>query len=132
MAYESPIRICEKITEDIITKTEDGIIEEVKVQVGYDIDKAELIKALEYDRGQYEKGYEDGKKDAVKHGRWEKDIEVDPFAEQYYVRWKCSECGHKKRGRWVRGLLYAKRPKDNYCLNCGAKMDLKEELECLD
>ena len=34
------------------------------------VDKDELIRALQYDRGQYEKGYEDGKRDAVKWHEW--------------------------------------------------------------
>ena len=33
---------------------------EVRQNIGYDIDKDELIKALNYDRDQYNKGYVDG------------------------------------------------------------------------
>lgn len=34
--------------------------------VGVNVDKDELIKALQYDRGQYQKGYDDGIKEFAK------------------------------------------------------------------
>ena len=34
-------------------------------EVGVNVDKEELIKALQYDRNQYTKGYEDGKNDVL-------------------------------------------------------------------
>lgn len=33
---------------------------------GINVDKEELLRALQYDRNQYEKGYDDGKADALK------------------------------------------------------------------
>lgn len=60
MNYESPIHITyQKLTEDFGRKMENGIMEVVH---SYDInvDKEELIKALKYDRDQYNKGYRDG------------------------------------------------------------------------
>ena len=54
--YKSPIEI---ITKDLVTKQEDGIYQAVLGQ-GVVVDKDELIRALQYDRGQYEKGYADG------------------------------------------------------------------------
>lgn len=62
--YESPItqNIADIATQ--IRKAQDGrLIYEVQQAIGYEIDKEELIKALRYDRNQYEKGYEDGRKD---------------------------------------------------------------------
>lgn len=41
----------------------DGEILKAVQNVGVDVSKDELIKALKYDRGQYQKGYEDGKED---------------------------------------------------------------------
>lgn len=35
-------------------------------RVGVNVDKDELIKALQYDRGQYDKGYADGYKEAIR------------------------------------------------------------------
>lgn len=56
MAYESPIKM---IYNDIKTRYENGVVKAVQA---YDIkvDKAELLKALEYDRAQYDKGFMDG------------------------------------------------------------------------
>jgi hypothetical protein len=34
-------------------------------KVGINVDKGELIKALQYDRNQYTKGYEDGKNEVL-------------------------------------------------------------------
>lgn len=62
--YESPIiqNIADVSTQ--IRKEQDGrILYEVQQAIAYDIDRVELIKALNYDRGQYQKGYEDGRKD---------------------------------------------------------------------
>ena len=58
--YESPIKI---ITGQIKTNYEDEIFRAVQ-NVGINVDREELLKALEYDREQYEKGYKDGRKDA--------------------------------------------------------------------
>lgn len=63
--YESPIiqNIADISTQ--IREAQDGrLIYEVQQAIGYDIDKEELIKALNYDRDQYQKGYEDGRKDS--------------------------------------------------------------------
>lgn len=58
--YKSPIEI---ITRKMQTQFDDEIFRAVQ-NVGINVDRAELLKALEYDRGQYEKGYEDGREDA--------------------------------------------------------------------
>lgn len=55
--YESPIEIIQK---DIVMKQENDIYQAILEQ-GIVVDKEELIRALQYDRGQYEKGYRDGK-----------------------------------------------------------------------
>lgn len=64
--YNNPIT---KILGDIesqIVEQEDGVLTyQVKQAVGYDIDKTELIKALQYDRNQYQKGYDDGYRAAL-------------------------------------------------------------------
>ena len=56
-------------------------------------------------------GYEEGKRDAVKHGRW---INTE------YDEWECSEC----HNNLVCG--YDENPANyglNYCSGCGARMD---------
>lgn len=59
--YIPPILLSERQIEDeIIKQTDDAIMYEVTHQIGMDIDKEELIKALNYDRDQYNEGYRDG------------------------------------------------------------------------
>ena len=54
--------ITENIARDIISKTDEALVEYVHT-VGFDVDKEELAKALAYDRHQYEWGYADGRAD---------------------------------------------------------------------
>ena len=57
--YISPItQITGEITSEIIKDREDHLIATVNQTVGYQIDREELLKALQYDRDQYRKGYE--------------------------------------------------------------------------
>ena len=54
--YKSPIEI---ITENVKMEVDNGVYKAV-TQYGVDVDRDELIKALSYDREQYEKGFRDG------------------------------------------------------------------------
>ena len=60
--YESPIMLLktDPMIQRIKDETDAMIIRGV-ARVGVHVDKDELIKALEYDRGQYEKGFHDGR-----------------------------------------------------------------------
>lgn len=59
--YESPIEVfTRKIVQDIEERI-DGVIFKECVRVGVNVNKDELIKALRYDRGQYDCGYADGR-----------------------------------------------------------------------
>lgn len=59
--YESPIeKIYGDIQSQIIKQDEENVIYTVNQAVGYSVDRNELIKALKYDREQYNKGYHDG------------------------------------------------------------------------
>lgn len=59
--YESPIsEMLGKIQTKIIEQQENQIVQAVQ-NCGISVDKEELIKALMYDRQQYEKGYADAK-----------------------------------------------------------------------
>lgn len=58
--WESPINIYETISNMVEKEIDGNIIVEIKKQLGIDINKDELIKALQYDRNQYDKGYQDG------------------------------------------------------------------------
>lgn len=59
----------------------------------------------------YRNGYTDGKRDAVKHGRWENG---SPY---------CPICG-KDKFRGLDANVWVDWQPD-YCPNCGAKMDLE-------
>ena len=59
MSWESPIDVY-TITNEMATALDDEIVTVVQ-RFGFDVNKEELTKALQYDRGQYEKGYADGK-----------------------------------------------------------------------
>ena len=67
--YESPIKIIEStidsIYKDIVKKKDDAIFAEIQYSFGVDLDRKELLRALQYDRNQYEKGYMDGKAAAM-------------------------------------------------------------------
>ena len=66
--YESPITaIVNEICSDI-EKKEDKYIMECVRNVGITVDKDELVKALAYDRNQYDKGFADGFDDGYDDG----------------------------------------------------------------
>lgn len=54
--YDSPIRLA---VSKMTSQFNDDIYNAV-VKTGIDVDKDELVRALNYDRNQYEKGYRDG------------------------------------------------------------------------
>jgi hypothetical protein len=61
--YKSQITITEKIVNKVREQTENDIMNNVltvTTEYGVNINKDELIKALQYDRKQYDKGFADG------------------------------------------------------------------------
>lgn len=60
--YKSPVEIAR---EQIKTQIDNEILFRVTQEVGINIDKDELLKALAYDRQQYEKGYNEAIDDFV-------------------------------------------------------------------
>lgn len=82
--YKSPIElIITDIQHQVTEKCEEACYEVVMHYIP-NVDRAELLKALEYDRDQYEKGYRDGKRAAMdelvrcKNCKWyRRDCEVD-------------------------------------------------------
>lgn len=80
------------------------------IKVGVNVDKDELVKALEYDRGQYMKGYNDGYydggRDAIRRGEW---VGVSPMVDTR----QCSRCGYN---------IISEELETPYCPYCGAKM----------
>ena len=155
MSYVSPIKIgyeaepeegwTDKIGKYLAGEV-DNLVLQSCVKVGCHVDKDELEKALRYDRDQYVKGYEDGKRDAAaaiealqaelekkrtadcwgckceklepKRGEW---IEENrrPRSSQFV----CSECHRTAYDpQPTRDKAYRKRCRYAYCPNCGAKM----------
>ena len=100
--YQSPIEL---IQSEMKMRVEDGIVKAVQ-DVGVNVDKDELLKALAYDRDQYNKGYHDAE---PKVGRW---IENETtYADNVRQTCECSVCGKR-----------SPRPLGDYCRWCGAKM----------
>lgn len=63
--YKSPIeKIYSELQTQIVQEDENTVMKAVR-NVGVNVDKEELIRALQYDRNQYSKGYEDGKNDVI-------------------------------------------------------------------
>lgn len=125
--YKSPIEIIEindivnEIVDDINGKFDKAVMAEVKACVN--VDKEELIKALNYDRAQYEKGYNDGKLEAVVHGHWNKIANNNWGVVDGY---QCSACGEEcSSPDWVIDEVDEDYVISmmHYCYNCGAKMD---------
>lgn len=61
--YESPIEVYTSKIDgmvQLIQKKQEEHIYETVLNVGVNVNKEELVKALQYDRDQYAKGYQDG------------------------------------------------------------------------
>ncbi len=57
--YESPINIVQQLVQTDVAENVDKQVYTAIQQVGVVINKDELIKALSYDRNQYEEGYKE-------------------------------------------------------------------------
>ena len=58
--YKSPIEVVVSQFQEMIIQQQDEQTLQAIQKVGIKVDKDELVKALAYDRKQYEKGYVDG------------------------------------------------------------------------
>ena len=124
--YEPPIHVdfynlepqIRSFTEKINEGYENRIVATIQEKINVQVNKEELIKALNYDRDQYNKGYEDAKATFYKKGKWE----PIPCADRY----RCSCCKSVSNlvvsafGLVIDGL-------SPFCPDCGA--DLREEKE---
>jgi hypothetical protein len=110
--YKSPIDI---IYGQLETQLEGEIMKAV-YKYDINIDKDELIRLLNNDRDQYNKGYADGRSDAVIHGMWQK--YTDYFTKRQ-TGWICTNCS---------AVTYDLSNGDTpFCPHCGAMMDLMDE-----
>ena len=103
MSYISPIEIADRMTSQL----EEDVIN-VILSYGIEVDKDELIKALSYDRKQYEKGFADGqrageRKVNVKRVSYKDTMEYESDGE-------CS-CGKCVDSLW------------DFCPRCGARLE---------
>lgn len=83
MKYQSPIEV---IQGEITAKIEGEIMTAIQ-QYDIRVDKEELIKALQYDRKQYEKGYQDAKEDYQKPEDEWVPIKFRPLTEEEKERY---------------------------------------------
>ena len=87
--YESPIKV---VQGELETQLEGEILKAVHL-VGVAVDRDELIRALRYDREQYQKGFDDAREDAVVVTRckdcehWDDD--PDTYGSDYGPKGKC-------------------------------------------
>lgn len=87
--YESPItRIAKEITESMMKEEGDLMFNTIKREVGFEVDKDELISALQYDRNQYDKGYKDGAKETFKAELEEIKAEIEILHNNYKINFQ--------------------------------------------
>lgn len=67
MSYESPINIIQDTVNEIVEMHDNTVY--MKIREIVDVDKKELLKALAYDRDQYDKGYKEGYKRGLEEGK---------------------------------------------------------------
>lgn len=121
MGYKPPVELwCNDFMNKIITEIQENNEIQIMATVNQvvSVDKEELIKALNYDRHQYEKGYADAKAEYQQPtSEWVLDSDNLPV---------CKECGEVALQR-----IFVKMPHliqdvrmvhSNYCPHCGAKM----------
>ncbi|MBQ3502506.1 MAG: hypothetical protein IJA72_02465 [Clostridia bacterium] len=46
---------------------------------------------------------------------------MDAYTGKLWCIWKCSECGARRTAGW-RYTQKGRKPRDNFCPNCGAEM----------
>lgn len=91
--YKSPVEVwvknySDKIIEEYNKEREEHIYKCI-IDTGVTVDKEELIKALQYDRGQYRKGYMDGINDFAEKFR----NRIDTGFTEYSVALTFSQVG---------------------------------------
>ena len=70
MSYESPLEVIFTEFASKVANQMDNDVWQAIQRVGIDVDKDELIRALQYDRDQYQKGYNDGYENGLNADKW--------------------------------------------------------------
>ena len=118
------MRVMKPIIELIQTNMrmeQEGAVMRAVANVGVNVDKERLVRAIEDARSFWLEGYNEGVNAGRPHGRWV-GIEYDGYADgcPVYDLGECSNCGQEESGEDV--------PEQNpHCRGCGAKMDEEEE-----
>ena len=102
------------MAENFDVKTQTYIIKTM-ANYGINISPGELMRALEYDRNQYEKGYEEGKNDRPT-GTWHQSFWKMPTEREIrlFYYYECDFCKNEVMVERIDGY--------NYCPHCGADM----------
>ena len=85
--YISPVEVyTQKVIQDMQEQQENCVMTAI-LNTGIKVDKDELIKALNYDRQQYQKGYKDGRNELVKAfaDEIERTVEQAKYSAQYHA-----------------------------------------------
>ena len=100
--YDSPIDLYISDIHHQILEQQDEQIYKAVVHFFPDVKRDELLKALQYDRGQYEKGYADGKRDAMDELVRCKDC-------KHFYREQCYHTRHDHHTQAIKQML------DDFC-----------------
>lgn len=83
--YKCPISIISQWVDEQIKEQhkqeETAIVAEITRKIGVDVDKDELIRTLNYDRHQYEKGYADGRMS----GKYEVESKLVHLSSSHFI-----------------------------------------------
>lgn len=103
--YEPVIELFTTDLQYEIVRNEEEEILKVIHSIGVNVDKEELVKALNYDRDQYRKGFNKGylAGRAKEQGDW---VRIEPYDLNTL---QCSRCG------------YITHERTNYCSKCGSQ-----------
>ena len=113
--YKSPIEIIMKeVRQKMDEDFENAVFKAVR-KIGINVDKEELLKALIYDRGQYDKGYEDAMNE-VKHHQPLKFEELHENMWVYDVKNKC--CIYIEEFTVDNQMMIIRYPMSNRDSNC--------------
>lgn len=103
--YKSPIEMVSQIINDInreIVKNEEEVVMRAVCDVGISVNKDELIRALQYDRNQYEAGVIDGLKlanEAIMRFFHSDEIANGQIKKGLFVASEIIDCELRKRDR---------------------------------
>lgn len=117
--YESPITVrIHQIAQEIEKRKENEIVCHIEEALGFDINRDELVKAMNYDRDQYKQGFKAGYSAAKDWSEWV----VDDFTGII----DCKKCHTAAPIDITSGEQY----RSSFCPGCGLAMmeeDAKEE-----